>query len=838
MTDTEALQDIEEILQHLEAVSFVAHRDASAALPAVRERFGPVAARDWLDHARDLFFRDREGGKAFIGGTQGAMAATDSLFWMEQAAGILQVPGAHKALEGFMAQVGDAHARLGPEGQRRWVAIGVRWLGRHRDSGVSYFRTPWADLAAGRGVAGIEEVLAPAERLPGERRLPLESYLTGALRVRAMVGLPGLEHWARRGSDILLASRQRGEAFFRLESPESRSLLLEAAPGYRVREHRRLLRLIQAAWLGRAHPVTQSDWLPGDGRPVAETDGHTLFLPAAFPDQREALLAVVHAAGHLELGTYDAGAIRALFEEAGLGPPPLDPDQPITWQPLLAAYGDDRIAFQLLFDQCEDLRVDAALDRRIPGHLRRLAALAEYRGPPEGPAEPYWRLALASVRGAAGQGPLDGRLEPLLGEAAGLVDSFRIANRLLAEESGLPRPGPGDRDAAYLPGRGPHAARAVYPRRAEEAAGSDAPIPGTEPERSGEAAGQGAGRAPDSQSGTECSLSGAGTGGKGTGIGGGAPTAAGQEGAGRQRGIEETGTAYPEWDYREAAYKPGWTRVREKDLAESDPERAEAIRAEYAATLGRLKRALQMQKPRRPAPRRRQLEGEELDVEAATDFVTEKRAGNSPEPFVYKHRARLERDTAVLLLADLSTSIMAAAGTGEGRVVDRLRAGMLLFAEALEELGDPYALAGFASKYRDQVSYYSLKGFGDPLDAGVRAALGGISGRLATRMGAAIRHACHRLGGVTSGRKLLLILSDGRPADYDDGGDPRYLHEDTRMAVKEAVDRGVHPFCLTLDPKGSEYLPAIFGPGHYLVLDRVDDLPRRLPEVYLRLRGA
>ena len=40
-------------------------------------------------------------------------------------------------------------------------------------------------------------------------------------------------------------------------------------------------------------------------------------------------------------------------------------------------------------------------------------------------------------------------------------------------------------------------------------------------------------------------------------------------------------------------------------------------------------------------------------------------------------------------------------------------------------------------------------------------------------------------------RRLLLLLSDGRPEDYDDGGDRRYLHEDTRMAVKEAVACGV-----------------------------------------------
>ena len=56
------------------------------------------------------------------------------------------------------------------------------------------------------------------------------------------------------------------------------------------------------------------------------------------------------------------------------------------------------------------------------------------------------------------------------------------------------------------------------------------------------------------------------------------------------------------------------------------------------------------------------------------------------------------------------------------------------------------------------------------------------------------------------------------------------------MAVKEALDCGVHPFCVTLDVAGSAYLPQIFGEGHYTILDRIDDLPKKLPEIYLRLR--
>jgi nitric oxide reductase activation protein len=223
-------------------------------------------------------------------------------------------------------------------------------------------------------------------------------------------------------------------------------------------------------------------------------------------------------------------------------------------------------------------------------------------------------------------------------------------------------------------------------------------------------------------------------------------------------------------------------------------------------------------------------------LNAVVGYVAEQRAGMSPQPAIYRRREIKQRDVSVTLLADMSTSIMQHLPEGGGRLVDRVRAGVLLFAESMEEVGDAYSIAGFCSKYRDNVSYYTIKDFDEPLTTPIKAVIGGISGRLATRMGAAIRHATARFNGVESRRRLLLILSDGRPEDYDDGGDRRYLHEDTRMAVKEAMAAGVHPFCITVDTMANQYLPQIFGRGHYLVLDHINSLPNKLPEIYLRLR--
>ena len=304
---------------------------------------------------------------------------------------------------------------------------------------------------------------------------------------------------------------------------------------------------------------------------------------------------------------------------------------------------------------------------------------------------------------------------------------------------------------------------------------------------------------------------------------------------GNEKGAEK-GKPYPEWDYREGRYKRNWCWVQEKPLADSNATEADRLMAQYAMALKRLKKAIQAQKPTRMAPKVRQFDGDDIDLNAAVTYAAERIAGMSPEPSIYRRREIRQRDVAVTLLADMSTSIMQHLPEGGGRLVDRIRAGVLLFAESMEEVGDAYSIAGFASKYRDNVSYFTIKEFDQPYTPAVRSVIGGMSGRLATRMGAAIRHATARFAGVQCGRRLLLLLSDGRPEDYDDGGDRRYLHEDTRMAVKEAVACGIHPYCITVDTMANQYLPQIFGPGHYMVLDHINSLPNKLPEIYLRLR--
>ena len=833
---------IEQALAELKTLGSAAFGGAQSALPDIL-RHGEPAALAWLRAAHKLYAHDRDSGVAFLEGSSAAEAASEEVLpWTEQAVAFTRWAGVGRAVEAFMHELPAAYGALGHGGEKLWAEMGLRWCERHLDSGRAYFAVPVRELSGRQGIAGIEQILDSAEDLYESRHLMLVTYLQGALRVRNLLGPNAVTPWAMRGSDIMQAGRARGEAYFRLESEESLRLLMDSLPGFRPVERSRLLSLLVEVWFDENIELKESTWTPEKGRPFIESDGQSLMLPPVLTDQDETVLAVLHSAGSMIHGSYDPKDIQRMFEIAGLPAPNMG--EAIAMDPLFTRYGEDAQRFKLLFDIVEDLRVDFCVSRNVPNHLKRMLREAESLGVPPDPAGAYYRYALDTLHFALGQpSALRERERELLARVldpgAGIADSFEIARGLYAIST---LPEIDSREAtvlAYLPGRSPNLSRAFQPRErsTESQAGESEGDQGEGEQDQQQAGEQDQGETPEGASEREDSSETDQQEATGTGTTKGLGTSRkrDQEQAGRGEGSDK-GIPYPEWDYREQRLKRNWAWVQEKKLAESNLGEARRLEQEYAIALKKLKQALQAQKPTRLAPRRRQLEGEDIDLEAAITYVTEREAGMSPDPSVYRRRELKQREVSVILLADLSTSIMQLLPEGRGRLVDRVRAGILLFAESLEMVGDSYAIAGFCSKYRDNVAYYRIKDFDEPWSSDVKAQVGGLSGRLATRMGTAIRHATACFNHVSSRRRLLLLVSDGRPEDYDDGGDRRYLHEDTRMAVKEAVARGVHPYCITVDTLANEYLPQIFGRGHYLVLDHINSLPRRLPEIYLKLR--
>jgi nitric oxide reductase NorD protein len=292
------------------------------------------------------------------------------------------------------------------------------------------------------------------------------------------------------------------------------------------------------------------------------------------------------------------------------------------------------------------------------------------------------------------------------------------------------------------------------------------------------------------------------------------------------------GIPLPEWDYRKSVMHQDHCSVQPMIAHDAEPAElpdflvatAKKLRGQFAAL----------------TPQRRwlkaQQDGAELDVDACVRNHADRNSGHTPETGGYLAQARCERDLACLLLADLSMSTDAWISDSH-RIVDVIRDSLLLFSEALSATGDRFGIYGFSSLRRQNIRFHILKDFNGRYNAAARGRILAIKPGFYTRMGAAIRQAANILYEQPAGRRLLLIITDGKPNDLD-LYDSRYGIEDTRMAVHEARRMGLTPFCVTIDREAGSYLPYIFGPAGFCVIRKPEDLPRRLPLLYAQLTRA
>ncbi|MBC7229753.1 MAG: hypothetical protein H5T74_05090 [Actinobacteria bacterium] len=306
---------------------------------------------------------------------------------------------------------------------------------------------------------------------------------------------------------------------------------------------------------------------------------------------------------------------------------------------------------------------------------------------------------------------------------------------------------------------------------------------------------------------------------------------------------EEGVFRYPEWDYLAGAYRREWTTLHQQAAEPGDPLAARRLLGEWEELVREVTRQFRLLRLQERAWRKRLEWGEEIDIAAAVERAVALRGGLPATEKIYMEKRRVTREVSALFLLDLSASTSSQIEDGDHAgetVLQLLLASVAVMARALEQLGDRYAIFGFSGYGRHRVDFLRIKGFGEPLDEAVWGRLGGLKPLKSTRMGAAVRHAHRLLDAEASSLKLMLVLSDGYPQDFDygeDRTDREYGLRDTAMALREAEAHQILSFNLTVDAAGHDYLRRMCPPHGYLVLKSVEDLPSELPKVYLKLRG-
>jgi len=288
---------------------------------------------------------------------------------------------------------------------------------------------------------------------------------------------------------------------------------------------------------------------------------------------------------------------------------------------------------------------------------------------------------------------------------------------------------------------------------------------------------------------------------------------------------------YPEWDYLTQSYKPDWVTLYESIHPAGKASDIDIILHKHQLLVKKLKQILDKMKPQRLVRVRYREDGSELDLDIAMRSFIDYKSGNQPDPRINMSQQHDGRDIAVMILLDLSASLNDIPQGSDQSILQLSQQAVSLLAWTIEQLGDKYAIAGFHSDTRHNLRYYHIKGYSEKFDGPVKARLAAMEGGYSTRMGGAIRHAAHYLDTQHAEKKLMLILTDGEPADID-VQDQQSLISDTKKAVDELSSSGLHSYCISLDKKADNYIQDIFGKGGYSIIDNVDKLPEKLPLLF------
>ena len=332
--------------------------------------------------------------------------------------------------------------------------------------------------------------------------------------------------------------------------------------------------------------------------------------------------------------------------------------------------------------------------------------------------------------------------------------------------------------------------------------------------------------------------------------------------------LEPRSFVYDEWDFRANDYRPRWCIVQERTAVAGEIDFYTETLHAYAGLMDQIRRQFEAIRPEMYRKVKRLTEGEDIDLDAGIEAIVELRSHRTPDERIYWRRNKDERDVGVVFLLDMSASTAEAVEEGARdadwnvpadpvaytawlrarrgetarrpykRIIDVEKESMVLLMTALEALGDRYGVYGFSGFGRENVEFYVIKEVDEPLNDQVKRRLDKVAPLHATRMGPAIRHATAKLEKVDARTKFMFLISDGRPQDRGysrEGVEKEYAVQDTRMALLEARQKNITPFCLTVDRNGHDYLRTMAGDLNYEVLPDILDLPRRLPYLYRKM---
>ncbi len=290
---------------------------------------------------------------------------------------------------------------------------------------------------------------------------------------------------------------------------------------------------------------------------------------------------------------------------------------------------------------------------------------------------------------------------------------------------------------------------------------------------------------------------------------------------------EEGAYFYDEWDHVRQHYRKNWCVVREVRVTPVYDDFVQQTLTSHMGVVKSLRRNFEALKGEEKLLKR-QINGDDIDIDALVESYAELSMGMEMNERVFTRMQREDRNIAVMFMVDMS-------GSTKGWINQAEREALVLLCESLELLGDRYAIYGFSGTTRKRCEIYHIKHIDEDYNDKVKARISGVSAKDYTRMGFAIRHLSALLEEVEARTKLLITLSDGKPEDYDGQYRGEYGIEDTRQSLFEARQKGIHPYCITIDKEAGDYLPHMYGAANYVLIEDINKLPLKVSDIYRKL---
>ncbi|HFL8819462.1 MAG TPA: VWA domain-containing protein [Candidatus Azoamicus sp. OHIO2] len=275
---------------------------------------------------------------------------------------------------------------------------------------------------------------------------------------------------------------------------------------------------------------------------------------------------------------------------------------------------------------------------------------------------------------------------------------------------------------------------------------------------------------------------------------------------------------YDEWDFNLNAYKKNWCKIFEKktQIQHNQTYSADFIKKHLSIYKNLIlfirKKILSIKNQKTWI--KKQKYGHDIDIDTLIDNYSYVKDFNFEN--IYKYKKNITNDISIILLLDSSLST-------DNNLINKkhiffIKILTLILSLSLEKI-IPYEISTFYSNTRHDCRYIKLKDFSDTINKKMYALTTLVSHGY-TRIGPAIRHATKLLTKRQEKQKIILLLTDGYPTDYDEY-EGFYGIKDIKTAITETLIKRIKVKTLVITNQPNTSFLKILDKKNYFVTTNI-----------------